>query len=112
MAEGSQQTEPERRRPTSTPPPPHPSGWRSEGAPDGGGTPPQSGFRPPGGRAFWWVLVGLLVLNVLIVQLVPRETNRLDVPYTTFRAQVQAGNVSEITSTGNQIQGTFKKSVT
>jgi cell division protease FtsH len=113
VADASQQTEPgDRRRPTSAPPPPHPSGWRSEGTPEGGETPQRRGFKPPGGRAFWWILAGLLVLNVLIVQLVPRERGRLDVPYTTFREQVQAGNVSEITSKGNQIQGTFKKSVT
>ncbi len=47
-----------------------------------------------------------------MVSLIPDRESRLDVPYTLFREQVQAGNVSEVTSQGDTIQGTFKKEVT
>jgi cell division protease FtsH len=109
---GAPKSEPPHRRPTTPPP-----GWRTEGAPPGPGAgdpgrgqPPR--FRMPGGRWFWWVLAGLLVINFVIVELVPDRTSRLTVPYTTFRAQVEASNVSEVTSQGDTIQGTFKKEVT
>jgi cell division protease FtsH len=62
--------------------------------------------------AFWWVLIGLLAVNFFIVSLLPDRESRVTVPYTTFRAQVAAGNVSDVTSKGDVIQGDFKKSVT
>ena len=40
------------------------------------------------------------------------EPSYLDIPYTLFKEQVQAGNVEEVTSQGDAIQGTFKKEVT
>ncbi|MBV9543579.1 MAG: ATP-dependent zinc metalloprotease FtsH [Chloroflexi bacterium] len=60
----------------------------------------------------WWIsFVVVLVLNWLIVQfLLPEQTQqRIDVPYTFFKQQVSAGNVSEVTSRGDVIQGTFKQ---
>jgi cell division protease FtsH len=65
-------------------------------------------------RRWLWVLVGLLVLNWLITPyLLPDSTQeRITVPYTTFKDEVRAGNVSEITSRGDLIQGTFKQAVT
>jgi cell division protease FtsH len=66
----------------------------------------------PGGSRFWWILVGLLALNWFVVSLIPDQPSRLDVPYTVFREQVTAGNVSEVTSRGDTIQGDFKKAVT
>jgi cell division protease FtsH len=68
--------------------------------------------RPPGGARFWWILVALLALNWFIVSLIPDRSSRLDVPYTVFREQVAAGNVSEVTSRGDTIQGDFRKEVT
>jgi cell division protease FtsH len=68
--------------------------------------------QPPGGGRFWWALILLLALNWFIVSLIPSGESRLSVPYTTFRQQVVAGNVSEVTSRGDTIQGTFKKEVT
>ncbi len=61
---------------------------------------------------FWIILLVLLALNWLLVPLFfPEQQNRVTVPYTFFRQQVAAGNVSEITSQGNDIQGTFKQPV-
>jgi cell division protease FtsH len=104
----------ERRRPAGPPPPPEDGpGWRVEGAPtperegDGGGR-----FRLPGGRRFLWILVALLALNWFIVYLIPDREDRLDVPYSLFREQVAAGNVAEVTSQGDEIQGEFEAEVT
>jgi cell division protease FtsH len=68
--------------------------------------------RMPGGSRFWWILLGLLALNWFVVSLIPSGTDRLDVPYTLFREQVTSGNVSEVTSRGDTIQGEFKAAVT
>jgi len=93
-------------------PPPEPPGWHVEGAP-----PPEqparglARFRPPGGRRFWLFLAGLLAVNMLIASLTGGPPDRLDVPYTTFREQVTAGNVAEVTSTGDEIQGRFERPV-
>jgi cell division protease FtsH len=60
----------------------------------------------------WWIsFVLVLVLNWLIVQFfLPEQTQqRIDVPYTFFKQQVATGNVSEVTSRGDVIQGTFKQ---
>jgi cell division protease FtsH len=54
------------------------------------------------------------VLNYLLVQVfLPEKPNpRIDVPYTFFKQQVVADNVSEVTSQGDTIQGTFRSAVT
>jgi cell division protease FtsH len=60
----------------------------------------------------WWVsFVLILILNYLLVQLFlpERPQQRIDVPYTFFKQQVTAGNVSEVTSRADVIQGTFKE---
>ena len=63
-----------------------------------------------GSRRFWWFLLALLVLNVALGQLIPSDKDKLiDVPYTFFRAQVQAGNVKEVNAKGDVIQGAFRK---
>jgi len=62
----------------------------------------------------WWVsFIVILVLNYLLVQFfLPEKTQqRIDVPYTFFKAEVVAGNVSDVTSRGDVIQGTFKQPV-
>ncbi|HWC26212.1 MAG TPA: ATP-dependent zinc metalloprotease FtsH [Solirubrobacteraceae bacterium] len=90
--------------------------WRVEGereqpgkrepGPDTGGRMP----RPAGSRRFWQFLLILLVLNIILGQLIPSgEDKRLDVPYTFFRAQVQAGNVSEVNARSDVIQGEFRE---
>ena len=66
--------------------------------------------RPPGSRRFWYFLLALLVLNVALAQLVPSSKDkRIDVPYTFFRTEVRDGNVSEVNSKGDVIQGKFKE---
>ena len=62
-------------------------------------------------RGFWIYLVVLLLLNYLISILFFNGPPRITVPYTTFIQQVNADNVSDITATGNSIQGDFKKAV-
>jgi cell division protease FtsH len=62
----------------------------------------------------WWIsFIVILVLNYLLVQmfLPERPEQRIDVPYTFFKEQVSADNVSEITSEGDVIQGTFRTAV-
>ena len=62
---------------------------------------------------FWLVLIGLLALNWFLAPLLfPDTTNRIEIPYTTFKTQVEAGNVMEITERAGDIQGTFKSAVT
>ena len=38
-------------------------------------------------------------------------TQRVAIPYTLFKQQVDAGNVAAITASGDQIQGRFKQPV-
>src|SRR3954447_13415704 len=67
--------------------------------------------RPPGGRRFLYFVGALLALNFLFASLVPSKPDRIAVPYTQFLGQVDANNVKEVTSRGDDIQGTFKKDV-
>jgi cell division protease FtsH len=90
---------------------PHP--WRVEGHPDED-TPTQTRqtrWRPPGGRWFWPILLALLAVNFALSLTTTRGPTRISVPYTFFRQQVEQGNVKEITSQSDKIQGTFKKEV-
>ncbi len=76
---------------------------------------PPPGNRMPSGLGWPWMVLLLIFLaaNWIVVPLLfPEKPNRITVPYTTFREQVQAGNVAEITSQGDAIQGTFKQPVT
>jgi cell division protease FtsH len=75
------------------------------------GRPPTPDLR----RGWVWLLLlaTFLLLNWLLAPVVfPERTDRITIPYTTFREQVQAGNVVEITSQGDAIQGTFRMPVT
>src|SRR3954447_9383588 len=95
--------------PRTPPPPPDPTrgNLRVSGAPQ---RPPMLPFR---GRRFILILLGLFVLNWLIVALVAPPANKIKAPYNpTFLTQVRAGNVKEISASGNTIQGDFKKEVT
>ena len=83
--------------------------WKVEGAPptgDGG----QDGSKPNWGRVVrrtWWLVLLALIVNWIIASTL-MGTSRTTVSYTFFRDQVQAGNVSEVTSTGDTIEGTFR----
>jgi cell division protease FtsH len=63
------------------------------------------------GPRFWMLLLGLLVLNWLLSTLLVRPPERTEVPYTQFRAQVEAGNVSSVTGIEDAIDGEFKTPV-
>jgi len=86
--------------------------WKVEGGRPGNDPPPASGRRMPklpGSRRVWWFLLGVLVLNIALGQLLPSsEDKRIDVPYTFFREQVTAGNVKEVNARADVIQGEFK----
>jgi cell division protease FtsH len=53
---------------------------------------------------FWWiVLVGLMIWN--IVTYLKSAPAQVEIPYSTFIDQVQSGNISMVTITGNEITG-------
>src|SRR4029450_778112 len=63
------------------------------------------------GPRFWMLLLGLLVLNWVLSALLVRSPERTEVPYTLFRAQVEAGNVASVTGIEDAIDGNFKNPV-
>ena len=63
----------------------------------------------PGGNRFWIILLVLLAVNYIIASQASNGPSRLQVPYSFFREEVGAGNVAEVTSTGDTIEGDFKK---
>ncbi|MGI8844686.1 MAG: ATP-dependent zinc metalloprotease FtsH [Thermoleophilaceae bacterium] len=101
--------------PASAPERPTPSGpnWKVDPAPDGRGKPPQ---KPPmlpfSWRRFVVILVVLLAANYVFVAVFAPPEKRDRIPYTpTFISQIEAGNVKEIASKGETLQGDFKKKV-
>ena len=66
---------------------------------------------PPTMRRFWWIIIALFALNFILSFALSGKPARTKVPYTTFYQQVEAGNVSEISSKGEEIQGDFKKAI-
>jgi cell division protease FtsH len=94
--------------PRTPPPPPDPKrgNVRVSGAPD---RPPMIPWSP---RRFITILIALFVLNWLIVAVFAPAEDRIRVPYNpTFLTQVRAGNVKEISSSGDTVQGEFRKDV-
>jgi cell division protease FtsH len=83
--------------------------WRVEGARGNGGQGPQR--QRLFGLRFWMLLLGLLVLNWVLSMLLVRPPERTEVPYTLFRAQVEAGNVASVTGIEDVIDGQFKNPV-
>jgi cell division protease FtsH len=72
---------------------------------------PQRTMPPPRSR-FWWAVIAILALNIILSFALSPKPSRPSVPYTNFFKQVEAGNVAEISSKGEEIQGTFKKAIT
>jgi cell division protease FtsH len=65
------------------------------------------------GWTWWALLLVFLAVNWLLVPYVfPDKPNRITIPFTTFKQQVDAGNVAEITSQGDAIQGTLRQPLT
>jgi len=92
-----------RREPPEAPP------WRVEGLPEQNAEP--SPPRRPNWSRFWWVLVALLAINWIVSAMLLGPAPRPAVSYTFFVQQVDAGNVGEITSTADRIEGVFKHEV-
>jgi cell division protease FtsH len=115
MADQPSRRSPPPRRGRAQPPAPGQHGWRVTPAPNGRGTPEKP--RPPAPpRSRWWVaaavVVCLLALNLWISSRALSPNAPVRIPYSpTFLSQVQAGNVKEISSKGDSIQGTFKTKV-
>jgi cell division protease FtsH len=67
-------------------------------------------FRSP---SFWIGLIVIVVVNYLIVNvfLAPQQPQQVTIPYTEFKQQVAADNVTTITSQGDTITGVTKKPV-
>jgi cell division protease FtsH len=102
--------------PRTPPPPPAEKGkpgWRVTPAPDGRGAKPErQPMLPWSPRRFIVILLALFVLNWLLVQVFAPAEKEIRVPYTpTFLTEVRKGNVKEISSTGETLQGEFKKDV-
>ena len=109
------------RRPTAArgraqPPAPGQQGWRVTPAPDGRGAggPP----RPPApSRSRWWIAAAVVVLllgiNLWVSSQALKPNAPISIPYSPqFLDQVQAKNVSTISSTGDAISGTLKTAIT
>jgi cell division protease FtsH len=99
-----------------TPPPPanrDKPGWRVAPAPDGRGSDkPRQPMIPWSPRRFIVILIALFVLNWALVQIFAPAEEEIRVPYTpTFLNQLREGNVKEISSTGETLQGEFKGDV-
>jgi cell division protease FtsH len=79
------------------------------GAPGGSGDGERPRFRFP--RWALWVLLVALALNLLLANQVPDDGNREQVPFSTFQDQLEAGNVTKVNATGDDVQGEFKRAV-
>ena len=88
--------------------PGRPAPWRVEGMPDR--TSGAAGQRA-GRGSFWLWIVGFFVINWIVMSVFLAPPSRTTVSYTFFTDQLNAGNVQTVTSTGDAIQGEFKKDV-
>ncbi|MGZ4248294.1 MAG: ATP-dependent zinc metalloprotease FtsH [Solirubrobacteraceae bacterium] len=90
-------------------------GWRVTPPPRGQANRPQPGAPNPRRTQRWliaFLIFGALALNLWISSMVLKPNARVRIPYSpNFLAQVKADNVTEISSTGDSIQGTFKAAV-
>jgi len=63
-------------------------------------------------KPWWLIFLALMMANYLLVRVFFPEPSSITIPYTFFKKQVQTGNVRDVTSEGDSIQGTFKTGVT
>jgi len=92
-------------------PPPWP---RIEPSSDGRGAPPQKPGMVPrrGRRTLGLLLLALLAVNIIFALVTGRPQSATQVPYSPFfLQQVDAGNVKEISSQAETIDGTLKSAV-
>ena len=104
---------PARRAERGGPPADGGPGWTVQPAPDGRGAPPapRPPLMPKQRRGRWIAFVaGLLLFNLVFSFFTARPEDRTRVPYEPFFVdQVRAGNVQEISSVDDTIQGELKK---
>ncbi|MEA2287890.1 MAG: cell division protease FtsH, partial [Solirubrobacteraceae bacterium] len=97
-----------------TPPDGKGPSWRVDPARDGRGAPPEP--KPPmipRSRRFIAFIVGLLALNFILAFVTGGPAKHTAVPYSPFfLEQVRAGNVQEISSRAETIQGDLKRKAT
>src|SRR4030081_513985 len=57
--------------------------------------------------------MALIAVNYVLVSFIlpPSSTQRVAIPYTVFKQQVEASNVAAITATADQIQGRLKQAI-
>ncbi|MEP7306356.1 MAG: ATP-dependent zinc metalloprotease FtsH [Acidobacteriota bacterium] len=67
------------------------------------------GWRP---QPWWLVFLVIMIANYAVTQLFFRESAAITIPYSVFKAQVQAGNAESVTSAGDAIEGRFRAAVT
>src|ERR1043166_4718396 len=61
----------------------------------------------------WWpVFLVLMLANYMVSQRFFGEPSSIAIPYSVFKQQVEAGNVKDVSSVGDSIQGRFKTAVT
>jgi cell division protease FtsH len=90
------------------------SSWRVDPAPDGRGAPAES--KPPmipRSRTFVLILLGLLAVNLVASFLTGSPADRERVPFQPFFVdQVEADNVTEISSQAESIEGSLENEAT
>jgi cell division protease FtsH len=63
-------------------------------------------------KRFWLLIAALALANWFLVStLFPSSSDRVTISYTAFREQVEAGNVTRITSHKDDIQGEFSEQI-
>jgi cell division protease FtsH len=92
------------------PPTPRPPRGPNPGDPRADRAPQKPPMIPWSGRRFLVIVLAILVLNWAFVAIFAPAEERIRVPYNpTFIEQVQKGNVKEISSKGDTVQGEFKR---
>ena len=77
------------------------------------GRPKPTADRAPWQPQPWWLIfLVLMIANYLLAQVFFQAPSSITVPYTFFKAQVEVGNVADVTSVGDSIHGTFRTPVT
>jgi cell division protease FtsH len=85
-----------------------PTPWKVEGEPQDESRPPRRKLLPTG-RRFWLLVAVLLMINLGLAIALVQPPERMTIPYTEFRALVDAGQVKEVTSSGDAIQGVLDR---
>jgi cell division protease FtsH len=68
--------------------------------------------KPPSQRSvlFWW-LVTLILMIWNVMTFWPKGQSKVEIPYTTFLAQVRDNNVTMVRISGDEITGSFAKGI-